>query len=123
VTSQVVFLSLFLGLMAGPHLVELQVAPGVHTVRMLLEKQPVAVLDEPPWRATIDFGSPIVPSELVAIGYDERGNEIARATQLLNVPRPVAEFNLTLKNDAQGVPSTAQFKWEPSSRRKPFPRR
>jgi len=112
VTSQVVFLSLFLGLMAGPHLVELQVAPGVHTVRMLLENRPVAVLDEPPWRATIDFGSSIVPSELVAIGYDAHGNEIARATQLVNVPRPVAEFNITLKNDAQGVPSIAQFKWE-----------
>jgi hypothetical protein len=112
VTSQVVFLSLFLGLMAGPHMVELQVAPGVHTVRMLLENRPVAVLQQPPWRATIDFGSSIVPSELVAIGFDERGNEIARATQLINVPRPVAEFNIALQNDADGVPRTAQFKWE-----------
>jgi hypothetical protein len=112
VTSQVVFLSLFLGLMAGPHLVELQVARGVHTVRILLENRPVAVLQQPPWRATIDFGSSIVPSELVAIGYDERGNEIVRATQLINVPRPVAEFNITLQNDADGVPKTAQFKWE-----------
>jgi hypothetical protein len=112
VTSQVVFLSLFLGLMAGPHLVELQVAPGVHTVRMLLEDRPVAVLQQPPWRATIDFGSAIVPRELVAIAYDERGNEISRATQLINVPRPVAEFNITLKNDDMGVPMTAQFKWE-----------
>jgi hypothetical protein len=111
VTSQVVFLSLFLGLMAGPHLVELQVAPGVHTIRILLENRPVAVLQQPPWRATIDFGSSIVPSELVAIGYDERGNEIARATQFINVSRPVAEFNITLQNDADGVPKTAQFKW------------
>jgi len=112
VTSQVVFLSLFLGLMAGPHMVELQVAPGVHTVRMLLENRPVAVLQQPPWRATIDFGSSIVPSELVAIGYDEHGSEIARATQLINVPRQVAEFNIALQNDAEGVPATAQFKWE-----------
>jgi hypothetical protein len=111
VTSQVVFLSLFLGLLAGPHPVELQVGRDVHTVRLLLEKRPVAVLQQPPWRATIDFGSAIVPSELVAVGYDEGGNEIARATQLINVPRPVAEFNITLQNDA-GVPSTAQFKWE-----------
>jgi len=112
VTSQVVFLSLFLGLMAGPHPVELQVGPGVHMVRILLENRPVAVLDQPPWRATIDFGPSIVPAELVAIGYDKRGNEIARATQLVNVPRPVAEFNIALKNDADGVPATAQFKWE-----------
>jgi len=112
VPSQVVFLSLFLGLMAGPHLVELQVASGVHTVRILLENRPVAVLQQPPWRATIDFGSSILPSELVAVGYDEGGNEIARATQLINVPRPVAEFNITLENDAEGVPKTAQFKWE-----------
>jgi hypothetical protein len=112
VTSQVIFLSLFLGLMAGPHLVELQVAPGVHMVRMLLEKRPVAVLDQPPWRATIDFGPSIVPSELVAIGFDARGNEIARATQLINVPRPVAEFNITLQNDVDGVPKIVEFKWE-----------
>ena len=111
-TSQVVFLSLFLGLMAGPHMVELQVAPGVHIVRILLEKRPVAVLDQPPWRATIDFGSSIVPSELVAVGYDARGNEIARATQFVNVPRPVAEFSIMLQNDTAGVPVTAQLKWE-----------
>lgn len=111
-TSQVVFLSLFLGLMAGPHVVELQVAPGVHIVRLSLEGRPVAVLDQPPWRATIDFGSSIVPGELVAIGFDERGDEIARATQLINVPRPVAEFNISLQNDIDGVPKTAQFKWE-----------
>lgn len=111
-TSQVVFLSLFLGLTAGSHMVELQVGPGVHTVRMLLENRPVAVLDQPPWRATIDFGSSIVPSELVVVGYDARGNEIARMSQLINVPRPVAEFNITLQNDAAGVPATAEFKWE-----------
>ncbi|HEV7427050.1 MAG TPA: hypothetical protein VGQ46_11840 [Thermoanaerobaculia bacterium] len=111
-TSQVVFLSLFLGLTAGPHLVELQVGPGVHTVRMLLEKRPVAVLQQPPWRATVDFGSSIVPGELVAVGYDAHGNEVARATQFVNVARPVAEFNITLQNDAAGVPATAQFKWE-----------
>jgi hypothetical protein len=111
-TSQVVFLSLFLGLMAGPHLVELQVGTEVRTVRVLLDRQPVAVLDQPPWRATIDFGSAIVPGELDAIGYDAHGNEIARATQFVNVPRPVAEFNITLRNDAMGVPAFAQFKWE-----------
>ncbi|HEV7573426.1 MAG TPA: hypothetical protein VGQ21_18160 [Thermoanaerobaculia bacterium] len=111
-SSQVVFLSLFLGLMSGPHLVELQVAPGVHTVRILLENRPVAVLQQPPWRATIDFGSAIVPSELAAVGYDDRGNEVSRATQLINVPRPVAEFDITLTNDDMGVPVTAQFKWE-----------
>ncbi|MBV9069737.1 MAG: hypothetical protein JO093_03700 [Acidobacteria bacterium] len=111
-TSQVVFLSLFLGLTAGPHMVELQVGPGVHTVRMLLDNRGVAVLNQPPWRATVEFGSSIVPSELVAIAYDAKDNEIARVTQLINVPRPVAEFNITLQNDAAGVPATAQFQWE-----------
>jgi hypothetical protein len=112
VTSQVVFLSLFLGLVAGPHLVELQVGTEVRTVRVLLERRPVAVLDQPPWRATVDFGAAIVPGQLDAIGYDADGNEIARATQFVNVPRPVAEFNITLRNDTNGVPAFAQFKWE-----------
>ena len=111
-TSQIVFLSLFLGLTAGRHVVELQVAPGVHTIHMLLDDRAVAVLQQPPWRATVDFGSSIVPGKLVAIAYDAKDNEIARATQLINVPRPVAEFNITLQNDAAGAPATAQFKWE-----------
>jgi hypothetical protein len=111
-SSQVVFLSLFLGLMGGPHVVELQVGPEVRSVRMLLGDRGVAVLQQPPWRATIDFGSSIVPAELVAIGYDAKGNEVARAKQLVNVPRPVAEFVITIQNDASGVPVAAQFKWE-----------
>src|SRR6184192_2174701 len=111
-TSQVVFLSLFLGLMAGPHMVELQVGPNVKSVRILLDSRPVAILQQPPWRATVDFGSSIVPSELVAVGYDAKGDEVARTKQTVNVPRPVAEFVITLKNDDAGVPATVQFRWE-----------
>jgi len=112
VTSQVVFLSLFLGVLGGPHMVQLQVGPGVDTVRLLLDGRPVAVLRQPPWRATIDFGTAIVPGELDAVGYDDHGNEVARATQFVNVPRPIAEFVITIQSDAAGAPATAQFKWE-----------
>jgi len=58
---------------------------------MLLENRPVAVLDQPPWRATIDFGSSMCRG---AGGNRIRRarKRIARATQLVNVPRPVAEF-------------------------------
>jgi hypothetical protein len=98
--------------MGGPHLVDLQVGPEIRSVRMLLDNRPVAVLQQPPWRATVDFGSAIVPAELVAIGFDAKGNEIGRAKQLVNVPRPVAEFVITLQNDDAGVPVTAQLKWE-----------
>jgi hypothetical protein len=111
-TSQVVFLSLFLGLLAGPHIVEMQVGSAVKSVRVLLDNRPVAILQQPPWRATVDFGTSIVPSKLVAVGYDEKGNEVARAQQLVNVPRPVAEFVITLQNDDAGVPVGAQFRWE-----------
>lgn len=111
-SSQVVFLSLFLGLMGGPHMVDLQVGSEVRSIRMLLDNRPVAVLQQPPWRATVDFGSSIVPAELVAIGYDATGAEVARAKQLVNVPRQVAEFVITLQNDSAGVPVAAQFKWE-----------
>jgi hypothetical protein len=111
-TSQVVFLSLFLGLMGGRHVVDLQVGPDVRSVRMLLGDRAVAVLQQPPWRATVDFGSAVVPAELVAIGYDAKGNEVARAKQLVNVPRPVAEFVIALQNDSAGVPVAAQLKWE-----------
>jgi hypothetical protein len=111
-TSQVVFLSLFLGLMSGSHMVDLDVGAGVRSVRILLDGQPVAVLHQAPWRATVDFGPSIMPRELVVVGFDKQGDEIARASQMVNVPRPTAEFVITLQNDASGVPVGARLRWE-----------
>lgn len=111
-SSQIVFLSLFLGLVSGRGNVELQAGPAIKSIQVLLDTRQVAVMQHPPWRAAIDFGPSIAPGELVAIGFDEHRNEVARATQTVNLPTPTAEFVIALQNDEKGVPVSAELRWE-----------
>jgi hypothetical protein len=111
-SAQLVFLSLFLGLVSGRGNVELQAGPAIKSIQVLLDSRQVAVMQHPPWRAAVDFGPAIAPGELVAIGFDEHGNEIARVAQTVNLPRPTAEFVIALQNDEKGVPESAELRWE-----------
>ena len=95
--AQIVFLTLFLGVVSGPHPVSLQVSGPVKTVRLSLGDHEVAVLNQPPWRATVNMGPDLTPRELTAVGFDADGREIARAAQILNLPRPVAELDIALE--------------------------
>src|SRR5262245_10756176 len=97
--AQIVFISLFLGIVAGPQPVALQVSGPVKSVRLFAGGQELAVLTSPPWRATVDFGPELAPRELTAVGFDAKGEEIARATQVLNLPRPTAEFEIAVERD------------------------
>lgn len=109
--AQIVFLTLFLGIVGGVHPVSLEVSGPVKTVRMMLGEREVAVLTQPPWRATIEMGRTLVPRELTAIGFDAQGKEIARATQILNLPRPVAEFDIALEQGAVEAPAGLTLRW------------
>lgn len=53
-----------------------------------------------PWKTLVDFGGGLAPQQLVAIGFDSRGEEIARTAQALNIPRPVAESDVTVERNA-----------------------
>ncbi len=66
---QVVFLSLFLGLITGIQSVTLQVDAAVKSVRIELGGREVARMDKAPWSAKVDFGSALTPNELTAIAY------------------------------------------------------
>ena len=79
--------------------VALQVSGPVKSVRMFAGAREVAVLTAPPWRATVDFGDELTPRELTAVGFDAEGREIARATQVINLPRPAAELNIVVDRD------------------------
>jgi hypothetical protein len=93
--SQLVFLTFFLGLVSGQQTVSLQASPDVRTVAILLDEQKVATLQRP-FTGTIDLGNRLVPRLLAAVGYDDKGNEVARASQVLNVPHPPAEATIVL---------------------------
>jgi hypothetical protein len=68
-------------------------------------------LQAPPWRTTIDFGAGLAPQELVAVGLDAGGREVGRASQVINLPRPVAEAEIVLQHDTAGTPAGAEVSW------------
>jgi hypothetical protein len=109
--DRLIFLSLFLGLVSGRQPIQLQADAGVKSVVVTLGGQEAAKIAGAPWKAIVDFGSELTPRELVAIGYDERGYEIARATQVINLPRPAAELGMTLQRERGETPTHVALTW------------
>lgn len=108
----VAFASLFLGLVAGLHPVELVVGEGVAVVELRLDGAAVAEVSGPPWVAEVDFGAGPVPHELVAVARDPEGRELGRARQWINLPRPPAEANVLLDGAGDGRNAVARVSWE-----------
>src|SRR5688500_18434697 len=84
--TQIVFLTLFLGLTVGRQQVAVTVSGPVARVEIALDGRTAAVISSAPWRANVDFGAHLVPRRLVARALDERGNELARVEQRINLP-------------------------------------
>src|SRR5262249_24878067 len=96
---QIVFVTLFLGIVAGPHAIDLQVTGPVASIRMLIGDREIAQIAAPPWHTDVVMGTDLAPRELVAVGYDAQGKEIARTAQILNLPRPLAEFEIIIDGE------------------------
>src|SRR5205823_1372897 len=60
--TQLVFLTLFLGLISGPQRVDLQPGAAVKSIRILLDGKEVAALQKAPWSAPLDVNQPHVLS-------------------------------------------------------------
>jgi hypothetical protein len=102
VADRLVFISLFLGLVSGTQWVEMQAGPGVKAIRVTLAGHEVAFLRKAPWQTAINVGS-LEPGELVATGFNDRNEEIAHASQWLNLPHPVAELQIVFHRENNGV--------------------
>lgn len=98
---QIVFLSLFLGLVTGVQNVTLRVDDGVKSVRIELGGREVARMQSAPWSARVDLGSALTPRELTAIAYDADGKEITRIAQTINLARPAAELEIVIRREGQ----------------------
>ncbi len=98
---QVIFLSLFLGLITGTQSVELQVDAAVKSVRIELGGREVARLDKAPWSAKVDFGSELTPRDLTAVAFDGEGHEVGRTSQVINLSRPPAEMEIIIRSEGQ----------------------
>jgi hypothetical protein len=114
---QIAFVTLFLGLALGPHPVELAVDGPVAAVELRLDGAVAGRIEKPPWKGEIDFGSALVPHELVARALDAEGREVARTRQWVNLPRPAAEVEIVL--EGAGHPSRARLTWQSRTGEKP----
>lgn len=94
--SQIVFVTLFLGLTMGLRPVELLVTGEVAKVELVLDRRVVATLHAPPWKTVVDLG-PLSPHRLEARGYDAAGNVITSVEQKINAPAPVRELQLAME--------------------------
>jgi len=108
----IAFATLFLGLVVGVQPVEVVTRGSVAAVEILFDGKPAARLDGAPWRTSVDFGRDLAPHELVARSLDEKGHEIGRVRQFLNLPRPPAELQILLQRDEKGAARGAQLAWE-----------
>lgn len=107
----IAFVSLFLGLVAGPQVVQVAVSERVAAVELRLDGEAVARLTGKPWKAEIDFGVGLTTHQLVAVAFDRFGAEVDRALQQINVPRPANETEILLGGWRDGRPHHARLIW------------
>jgi len=108
----IAFVTLLLGLISGVYPIEVTVGGPVAAVEYQLDGAPVAHLAGPPWIARVDLGSELRPRQLTVRALGADGQEIARASQWLNLPRPPAEVEIVLEKGAEGAPRAAQLSWQ-----------
>jgi hypothetical protein len=116
---QIAFLTLFLGLIAGPHTVALSAGSEVASIELLLDGARVALLTGPPWTGRVDLGREPLPHRLVARARDVRGGEVAQAEQWINLPRPPAEVEILVEKAVAGQPRTVRVVWQSLTHARP----
>jgi len=109
---QIAFVTLLLGLTSGLYPIEVTVSGPVAAVEVVLDGAPAARIAGPPWKTQVDFGPGLSPHEMVARALDAEGNEVARAVQWVNLPRPPAEVGLLIERDPEGRPTAARLTWQ-----------
>lgn len=105
------FATLLLGLVTGPRWVEVALRPPVAAVEIWLDGQEIGELTESPWRFEVDLGEELSPHELVAVGLDESGSEVARTGQWINLPRGGIEARWIMEAGEGGWPRAAHLVW------------
>lgn len=108
----IAFVTLLLGLISGVYPIEVKVGSAVTAVEYRLDGVLVERRDGPPWVARVDLGNGLQPRVLSVHAFDAGGQEIAHATQWLNLPRPPAEVDIVLEKDVEGRPRAAQLTWQ-----------
>jgi len=112
VSDPIAFVTLFLGLVTGFHQVDLTLANNVETVEIIIDGEPQATLSRAPWTCLCDFGPELLPHTLVALARDDKGKLLGQAEQWVNLPGPLAEASLMIKNLSDTGYQEAQLVWD-----------
>jgi len=120
----IAFLTLFLGLVSGRVPVELAATgapatPVVVAVELLLDGAPAGRFAGPPYKGKVDFGKDLLPHHLVARGVDDKGEEVARAEQWVNLPRPPAEVEAVPQPGPDGRTAGVRLAFQSLTRETP----
>jgi len=106
------FITLFLGgLVVGIQPVEVMVEPSVAAVELYLNGETVARLEQPSWRAEVNFGGELAPQLLEAVALGASGREIDRTRQWINMSPHEAGTAVMLEPGRNGVGAIARVSW------------
>ena len=106
------FVTLFLGgLFVGIRPVEVMVEPSVVAVEIHLNGEAVARLEQPPWRAEVNFGGELAPHLLEAVALGTSGREIDRTRQWINMSPHEVGTAVILEPGHDGVGAVARMSW------------
>ncbi len=82
---ELIFLNLFLNLMAGPQVIQVLPPPQTRVVELRLDGEGVAERCDAPWRFSVDLGPGVLPHRLTAVAMDGEGTQLAESSQLINL--------------------------------------
>jgi hypothetical protein len=117
----IAFLSLFFGLISGPYPIELAVNGPVAKIEIVVDGRAAGTLPGPPWKGKINFGSSLLPHEVVARALDAEGKELGRAEEWVNLPHPLSKAEIMLEGGAGGgPPKAARVVWTSLKGEKPL---
>ena len=112
--------TLFLSLVFGPQIVEVDVHPDVASVEIVLDGEIVGKLHGPPWSGWIDFGTDLRAHRLEAVAFGGDGRELDRAVRFLNLGHLRQAGRMLLVEDKRGRPEAVQLRWESVGQRAPI---
>lgn len=106
------FVTLLLGLVAGPRQVDLAPQGPVAAVEIRLNGRLVHRLEEAPWRLEVDFGHRLVPHRLTASAFDDNGRLLDTKHQIINYSRASFEAAIVLDPTNLGPARRGRVIWQ-----------
>lgn len=116
----IAFLTLFFGLITGPYSIELTVNGPAAAVEIVVDGRSAGTLPGAPWKGTINFGSSLLPHQIVARGLDAQGHELGRAEEWVNLAHPLSKAEIVLEGSGSGPPKAARVTWTNLKGEKPL---